>query len=179
MISPSKDATVTRRNRTIGTTTTRRRYDTHHQHHHSENRQRRIQIPPVLIFTHYVDLLRTDLLRGNNTASYSYDELQELRTLQDNVFRIVALHNATTTTVTSNDDVVDTTNTTTVRFLTDRDCVHSIRQWSTISAQHRHPSRAASPNGTDRAIGTALPPHDAETIANELISYFQKESVGM
>jgi hypothetical protein len=147
------------------------------------------KIPHTLIFTHHVNLLEADLYPqsvnissttdsagttttdSNSTSAYTEEELQEFRALQANVHRIIAMHNTTSTTTSSSptrhEKVIDAdTTTTTVRFLTDQDCINSIRQWAYLSATHNHSS--------------VLPVNKtAESTANELISYFRKETKGM
>ena len=193
-----------------------------------------IQIPPIFIFTHYVNLLQTDFnvnapftttttittttvttttVNDSNVQQtnrkqhlnlqerYTKEELQELRVLQENVFRIIALHN--------NNNNNNNNNTTLVRFLTDQDCIHSIRQWAYISAQrnparllslqlplnhnttirthdgssihpqhHHHPTGDGNSNTSDTRQQNAVD-DAADAIANELISYFQNERTGM
>lgn len=66
------------------------------------------KIPPILIFTHYVDLLHTPLEDLPDDGNNNKDEL---RVLQQNVHHTIHLHPEATS----------------IRFLTDTDCVQSIR----------------------------------------------------
>jgi Glycosyltransferase sugar-binding region containing DXD motif len=160
---------------------------------------RNTKIPNILIFTHYVNLVTTnfDLLekkddtnakKNNNDTSrrYTDEELNELRVLQQNVYRIISLH---TVDDIKNDnidptiyDAVDRSNhfdirnndnkNITIRFLTDDDCIQSIRQWAFLSSRRNHTDILHQNN-------TTSPNLEPNNLADELISYFHKEHMGM
>jgi hypothetical protein len=124
---------------------------------------------------------------------YTKPMLNELRALQQNVHRIIALH---TSLDNDNDDMNQNTNDdttiiprksysnnknsngTSVRFLTDDDCIYSIRQWAHLSQNQNHTIFMHQTN-----VPNLHPKYnhniDPDEIANELISYFQNEPEGM
>lgn len=93
-------------------------------------------IPNVLIFTHHINLLtETFSFSSNNSKDQPLSpEQTELLALQANVHNVIALHP-----------------TATVRFLTDADCIDSIRR------MYQHNT----------------------TLANEFVDYFTREPTGM
>jgi Glycosyltransferase sugar-binding region containing DXD motif len=160
----------------------------------NDRHPRNTKIPHTLIFTHYVNLLTTnfDLIekerRSNSNTNqngirqrYTDEELNELRILQQNVHRIIALHTVDDTRTDnvyptdSNNHISNNDNKNiTVRFLTDDDCIQSIRQWAYLSSRRNHTDILHQINAPN-----IDPEHNPEDIANELLSYFHQESTGM
>jgi Glycosyltransferase sugar-binding region containing DXD motif len=94
-------------------------------------------IPRVLIFTHSLDLLHEDLNFIQDDAHY-----EELVTLQANVQSIIDLHEQ---------EEQQDGSTTVVRFLTNEQCIESIRTTTAVNS----------------------------TLADELVGYFEREATGM
>lgn len=150
----------------------------------NDRHMRNTKIPHILIFTHHVNLLTTNL----DGPHFTNRKLNELRVLQQNVHRIIALHSVDdhmhndVDSVLSDALVVDSTatigsrnNSVHVRFLTDDDCIQSIRQWANISSHRNHIIFVHQKN----VFNMDPKYNNPEDIANELISYFQHEPIGM
>jgi hypothetical protein len=104
-------------------------------------------IPNILIFTHYTNLLKYDDSNDNsnnndNNNTTASDSRKELRALSDNVRHAIALHPGAQ-----------------VRFLTDDDCVHSLKAVMGHSSDY---GESATRDHTD-----------------SLVYYFRQETVGM
>lgn len=139
---------------------------TNHSHHQHA-------IPNVLIFTHHINLLTTTFLEDGHTPTTTSrnshgndtltEERQEWLALQANVQNIVALHTTTTHTEEQDEDAPNNNNKSVVsrpenpqtRFLTDADCIESIRRF------YQYQDAAAAEQ------------------EEELVTYFQNESKGM
>jgi hypothetical protein len=191
-----------------------------HQHsiglgvYSSSNRHvKNTKIPHILIFTHHVNLLTTNLdaifdegqnyqtnggttttvartLTTHNTSNFNNHnvvasirgftsrKLKELRILQDNVYRIIDLHSGSGPVFDSSYtqhryDEGNDKNNLTVRFLTDDDCVQSIRRWAYMRSHRNHTVFVHQKKALNIEYS------NPEDIANELISYFHKEPAGM
>jgi Glycosyltransferase sugar-binding region containing DXD motif len=123
------------------------------------------KIPRILIFTHHINLLTKNLSHPSVSLTNATVNAvaAELQVLQDNVHSIVALHQEGGL---QNSNTIDPT---AVRFLTDEDCIQSIRQWALMSHQAEH-----------AAMGIVeVEDDDPNAIAEELIYHFQNEPMGM
>jgi Glycosyltransferase sugar-binding region containing DXD motif len=121
------------------------------------------KIPRIILFTHHINLLTENLTDPSSLFSNAVQntEAAELRVLQDNVHSIVALHQEGETQNNS------TTESPVVLFLTDADCMQSIRQWALLSWTGNTKSSIKNED------------EDPAAIAEELIQYFQNEPMGM